>query len=239
MADTADTAEIDGLDPFALLDIESRRLERFFSQLGDKDWDKPTAAADWRVREVLAHLAGAELYNVACLEDDLATLFSAAAEAGVKDGAQFEDWMIAIRAKRSVGEILGEWRRYNAEVRRRLRGRGQAGTVQTAVGPYPVRLQALHLAMEAALHADDVGAPVEPDEEPGRLEWRARVTRWVLREEHEPSIEVQTVDGANEVRVDGQQARLSDAELVAAASARLPDDHPLPEELRGALRVFS
>ena len=49
---------------------------------------------------------------------------------------------------------------------------GRDAPLITAAGPYPAGLQAFHYSSEFATHADDVGAPVAPGEEPGRTAWR-------------------------------------------------------------------
>jgi uncharacterized protein (TIGR03083 family) len=62
------------LDPFDIFDTEASRLDRFFAGLGDEEWNRPSRCQGWSVRDVLAHLAGEELYNHACLDGDLGRL---------------------------------------------------------------------------------------------------------------------------------------------------------------------
>lgn len=232
-------AELQGLDPFALLDAESLRLERFFAGLDAGAWERPTRCEGWRVRDLLAHLAGGEEYNHACLAGDPQAFVAPLLEQGLQGLDEMNDWMVRQREDLPVAQVLDEWRAASAETRAGLRALGVDGTLETMVGPYPAGLQAFHLAMEAATHADDAGVPVAGDEEPDRTAWRARVVRWGLRHEHEPPVEVAAGDGVNRLELDGQTLSLSDAELVEAAVARLPGDHELPAAAREQLRTFA
>ncbi|MBA2529311.1 MAG: maleylpyruvate isomerase family mycothiol-dependent enzyme [Euzebyales bacterium] len=227
------------LDPFALLDAEAQRLDGFFAGLRGEGWERPTRCEGWRARDLLAHLAGSEVYNRACLDDRLDELFATARAAGSDRLDAFNAWMVRQRAGKPVDDVLAEWRESGASNRRRLRDLGRDGTLATSAGPYPAGAQAFHLAVEAATHADDLGAPVDGGERESRTGWLARVARWSLSHEREDGPRLRPVDGGVEVGTDGERARLSDAELVAAATARLPHDHPLSPALREALRAFA
>src|SRR5258708_39431581 len=72
----------DGIDPFNLLDTEQDRVGRFLASLDGAGWEAGTDCAGWRRREMVAHLAGGEVYNLACLDDRLADLFAEAGAAG-------------------------------------------------------------------------------------------------------------------------------------------------------------
>src|SRR5690606_16896163 len=74
------------LDPFAIFDAEAARLDAFFSGLDADGWGRPSRCRGWSVRDVLAHLAGEELYNHACLDDALEELFARPERAGVTGG---------------------------------------------------------------------------------------------------------------------------------------------------------
>jgi uncharacterized protein (TIGR03083 family) len=226
---------LDDLDPFDIFDAEATRLDRFFDALDEKDWDRPSRCAGWSVRDVLAHLAGEEAYNHACLDDELDELFGHLAKAGVGDFAEFNDWTVRARRDLPVARVLQEWRTENEETRRRMRALGRDATLATSVGPYPVGLQTFHYCSEFATHADDVGVPGA--DEPGRVGWRARVGLFALAERGSPA-EVEH-NGDYAVRVPGAQARLTPAEFVEATVARLPDDHPLDPRLRDALRCLA
>lgn len=176
------------------------------------------------MRDLLAHLAGNEVYNNACLDGELQSLSAKAATAGVSGINGFNEWMVTERAAKPVAEVLREWRDRSAETSARLRERGLDGELLTSVGPYPAGLQAFHLGSEAATHADDVDAPVEPMERAGRVAWRARFTRFAPKEK-DVSVALHSEAGRNRLRLGDQDAVLSDEEFVEAAVARLPDDH--------------
>lgn len=223
-----------GLNPFDILDTEFARLDAYFAGLGDAAWNRPSRCEGWAVRDVLAHLAGEELYNRACLDDDLDRLFALLDREGIKDLGTFNDWCIDSRRKRTVGYVLEEWREGNTDTRRRMRERGADATLTTMAGPYPVGLQAFHYASEYATHGDDVGVPVGPDEEEARADWRARVAVFVLGEQGSALV-ADPLPGGYRLTVDGMTAELSTADFVAASTRRLPDDHPLDAGFRRAL----
>ena len=66
-----DAAALAGLNSFGIFDVEADRLDQFFAGLDAAGWAQPSRCAGWSVQDVLAHLAGAELYNHACLNADL------------------------------------------------------------------------------------------------------------------------------------------------------------------------
>jgi uncharacterized protein (TIGR03083 family) len=222
------------LNPFDILDTEFARLDAYFSGLGDAAWNRPSRCEGWSVRDVLAHLAGQELYNRACLNDDLDALFALLDKEGIKDLGTFNDWCIDTRRKRPVEEVLTEWREGNGDTRRRMRELGAEATLTTMAGPYPVGLQAFHYASEYATHGDDVGVPVGPDEEEARADWRARVAIFVL-DEQGSALRTDPIPGGYRVETDDVIAELSTADFVAATTRRLPNDHPLDAGLRRAL----
>jgi uncharacterized protein (TIGR03083 family) len=228
----------EGLDPFDLLDTEQARLERFLAGLDITGWEVPTDCAGWRRREMVAHLAGNEVYNLACLDDRLSRLFAEAASAGVTDVDSFNAWQVRLREERAANEVLDEWRTAAAGVRRRLRERGRDGTIPTMVGPYPVGSQAFHLAFEAAIHGDDVEAPVGEQERPERGAWMARFCAWALAEEGRP-VEVTWQRGRVHVRStdDGSEAVLDDDALIAHFAGRRLDPS-LSASMATALRMY-
>jgi uncharacterized protein (TIGR03083 family) len=235
-----DDSELRDLDPFDLLDAEARRLDGFFASLSGDDWLRPTRCAGWRRRELLAHLAASEHYNRATIDGTVQELMQSMAAEGVTGLDGFNAHGVDQRRERSTEEVLEEWRTMCGENRRRLRELGWDGTLQTAgAGPYPAGRQALHLAQEFAVHADDMGVPVADGERRLRGAWQARFARFTLRE-YGKEVEVES-DGAgmNRIRGAGAEATLDDEGLVDACSARLDAAAPVPEELRALLRVFA
>lgn len=228
---------LEDLDPFDIFDAEADRLDRFFRGLDDDGWMRPSRCAGWTVRDVLAHLAGQEAYNHACLDDDLETLWARLEKEGVSGLDGFNDWTVRTRRGLPVGEVLDEWRTENGQTRRRMRELGRDATLTTMAGPYPVGLQTFHYCSEYATHGDDVGVPVEDGA--GRTRWRAVFGRFAL-EERDAQVQVeQDDDGDYVVRTAWAMGRLSPAEFVDATVGRLPDDHPLDRRLRDALRCLA
>ena len=229
-----DESELEGLNPFDLLDAESERVARHFGTTGE--WDRLSRCEGWTVRDMLSHLAGVEDYNRACLDGRAQTLMAELAEQGATDVASFNDWFVRRFGERPREDVLAEWEGANAAYRREMRGRGREGSVDTSIGPYPAWLQAFHLAMEYATHADDVGAPVDEGEREARTRWRARFARFAIAELGRP-VRMERAGGLNRVVAGDETAELTDEELVEASQARLPSDHPLSAGLREALKA--
>jgi len=228
--------ELPGYDPFAIFDAEAVRVDRFYGSLENDMWLRPSRCAGWSVRDVLAHLAGEEAYNHACLNDDLDRFFAWLRREGVAgDGfGEFNEWCVRTRRDLPVSEVLAEWRAANTQTRRRMRLLGQAGMLQTSAGPYPAGLQALHYSSELATHADDVGVPVSPAEEEARTRWRAAFGAFALRELDRP-VTVELTDRTVRIRYQGHNAELSGHDFVEATVCRLPGDAPVPAPLRAIL----
>lgn len=228
-----------GLDPFDLLDTEAARLDRYFAGLDAAAWQRPSRCDGWSVRDVLAHLAGEELYNHACLDDDMAGFAARLRREGIDGGFnEFNEWCVRVRRDLPVTEVLTEWREGSADTRHRMRDRGVDGTLTTSVGSYPAGLQAFHYASEYATHADDVAVPVATEERAGRDRWRAAVARFALAEQEAP-VAVTPVGDMYHVEVADVGAELPAADFVAASVGRLPADHPLDPRLRDALRCLA
>jgi uncharacterized protein (TIGR03083 family) len=230
-----DEAVLEGIDPYDVMDVEAARLDAYFSGLDAADWERPSACEGWTVKDLLAHLAGSEEYNHACLDDAIPALFERLGKLGAADMDSFNQVGVEERADRSPEEVLAEWREACARTRRDLRAR-DGGDLSTSVGPYPVRWQAFHLASELATHADDISVPVTPQEAEARTAWRRQFARFVLTE-MKPDVELRPSDAGTHVAAEGAQAVLSDDDLVAATNGRLGEDHPLLPSLRSALNV--
>jgi uncharacterized protein (TIGR03083 family) len=233
-----DDSELRDLDPFTLLDGEARRLEGFFASLSGDDWLRETRCAGWRRRELLAHLAASEEYNHATLDATVPALVERATAAGAQGLDAFNAWGVQEREDRTVEELLAEWRHACADTRHRLRDRGWDGTLATFVGPYPAGLQAFHLAMELAVHADDMGVPVANGERRLRGGWQVRFARFTVRE-YERAVEIVPDAEGNRISAGGVEVVIDDEGLVDACAARLPVEHPMPQQLRDLLRVFA
>jgi hypothetical protein len=84
------------------------------------------------------------------------------------------------------------------------------------------------------VHADDVGAPVEPGEAAGRVAWEAAFGRFAL-EELDKGLELDARDGTTHVAGNRIDVHLPDAMFVDAVAARLAPDAPLDAEQRALL----
>jgi uncharacterized protein (TIGR03083 family) len=226
------------IDPFDVFDQEATRLDRFFSSIGEADRDRPSRCDGWSVRDVLAHLAGEELYNHACLDDDVDGFGKLLRREDVSGFSEFNEWSVRQRRGVPYEEVLQEWRIKNGETRRRMRALGRDANLATSAGPYPVGSQTFHYDSEYATHADDVGAPVSAEEAAGRTEWRVRVGMFVLGEQG-AAARVTREDGRILVNLSGTEAELSPADFVTATVGRLPGEHPLDRRIRAALRCLA
>ena len=231
-----DLTPLEGLDPYDLLDAEAARIDAHLGSLPDEGWGRPSRCAGWSVRDVAAHLAATEGYHHACLDGRVRAFADEVAARGAVGLGAMNDLGISDRAGRSNAEILAEWRAANADTRRRLRRR-DGGDMDTSIGPYPVRLQAFHLAGELATHADDMGVPITEGEAEGRWGWRGRFSRFALSET-KPSVAVTVVDGAVSVRVGEVDHVLSIPAFVEAVAGRDNERHPVEPALREALSIM-
>ncbi len=82
-------------------------------------------------------------------------------------------------------EVLQEWEARQALVRRAWGKIGVNGTIDTSIGPYPLRLQVWHLAREYAIHADDIRVRMSESERRVQLRWRIAFGLFAAREEGE------------------------------------------------------
>lgn len=227
--------EMAGLNPFDLIDGEAERIDRFYSALTGGEWAAPTRCAGWDRRALLAHLVSVEEYTRAGLDNAVKDLLTRSGATGYED---FNEWGVRQRDGMSPDELLALWQRECARNRAELRERGAEATMDTSVGQYPVLRQTCYLASELAIHADDAGVPEQPEERASRLDWRTRFAREAIAESGR-DIAVTPVDGGELIQHDGAEYRVDDETFVAAASRRLPADHPLPPPVRDALVVLA
>jgi uncharacterized protein (TIGR03083 family) len=231
-----DDRELAGLDPFALLDTEAARLGAFLSGLGQSGWKRPSRCARWTVRDVLGHLAASEDYHRACLDGTVAAFLAGFAERGGTDLDSVNALGVADYADLPREQVLARWRAASADNRRRFRERGD-GVVDTSIGEYPCRWQAVHVAAELATHADDIGVPVTPGEHGQRTAWRARYSRFALAEA-KPQLEIRQA-GARTAVTDGPATvELDDDELIEAVMGRLDQASGFSAPLRALLSTM-
>lgn len=226
MADAPDERHLDGFDPYDALDAEAARIDTLLRAMaaGDLDdvWDRPSRCEGWTVRDVVAHLAATEEYHHACLDGQVQQFIADGLAAGYTSLDDFNQGGIDAWRDMPIAELVDEWAVADAETRRRLR-EGDGGDIDSTVGPYPLRWQAFHVAMELATHADDIALPVTPDEAADRLAWRAAFSRFALTEK-DPAATVEAADGGTHVVVGGFDAVVDDETLIAGVAGRLGDD---------------
>lgn len=230
-----DTSSLKPFDPLDIMDAECTRLVDFFASLTEDEWKRDTRCEGWTRREIVAHLAAGETYNRACLDDKVQALFEDAAKHGATDMNSFNDWTVKQRADRTADEVLLEWRGANDHTRTEFRKRGRDGTIATSVGPYPIELQAFHLASEYATHADDMDVPIPDADRARRLGWRLAFSKVALVEGEKP-VEVEAEDSNVAVVFEGNRTVLTAADFVEAVTARLKT---IPPELQDALRALA
>lgn len=232
-----DDRELEGLDPYELLDKEAARIDSFLSAIpdGDPRWDQPTACSAWNRRQLLGHLASTEEYHHACLGDTLADFIAKGVEAGATDVDSFNELGIEARSGMQPSDVLAEWRAQDADTRGRLRERG-SGDMTTMVGPYPARWQSFHIASELAIHADDLGVPDGGADVEDRLAWRAKISRFFLAES-KPDLELSATGGGTAVKGDGMDLTVDDQTFVNAVAGRLDDSSALGDDERLLLNI--
>ena len=226
--------ELRGLDPVGLMAVEAARIEAHVSTLPPDGWDQPSRCAGWSVRDVVAHLAASEDYHRACLDGRVAAFLGEVAARGATSVDDFNAIGIADLDGVSDADLLRRFVVEDARTRRGFAERGEA-EVDTSVGAYPARWQAFHLAGELATHADDLFVPELGDEADTRIAWRARFSRFSLRES-KPDLDVDVLDGATHVRGDGLDVVLADRDLVEVVAGRA--DERVPASTRAALSTM-
>jgi uncharacterized protein (TIGR03083 family) len=200
-------------DPFPAYDAEIRRLRSHLRGLLAAGWRAPSHCRGWSVKDVVSHLVTDEVYNQAGLDHTLDRLdYSGGLNAFNERGVR--SW----RGLSSPG-VLREWETRQQNVRRRWGRLGLGASIETSVGPYPLRLQAWHLAREYAIHADDIEVPVPARARPDRWRWRIQFGIWAAREEGEPE-DARLEDGTVRLRVRGEVHQLDPETYIAYMTNR-------------------
>jgi uncharacterized protein (TIGR03083 family) len=228
-----DDRDLDGLDPYDLMDTEAGRLDRHFAGLDEAAWSRPSRCDGWSVRDVLAHLVASEQYNAACLDGRVAEFLATLGARGATDLPSANELGIRDLDDRSTEQLIAEWRTANRRTRTGFRER-DGGDVDSSIGAYRARWQAFHLAFELAVHADDIGVPVTSAEADARLAWQTRFGRFALKELNK-DLEIEVGDGITRVRGDGLDLEVADPVFVAAVAARIGEDSPLDADARAVL----
>ncbi len=232
-----DDRDLQGVDPYGAMDQETERLYRFFTTIDRGAWSRPTRCAGWDVRDLLGHLRASEDYNQASLDGRVQDLLAQFGKRGATDLDSANALGIADYADVPTDELIEDWRRVQADTRQRLRAR-DGGMIDSTVGEYPARWQACHLAAELATHADDMAVPPSAGEEPARTQWRAAVSRFMIKEA-KPDVEVTSDGGTTRYRAGALSGTMTDADFVEVVMGRDPHDTSISPEVRGALSLMS
>ena len=192
--------------------------------------------AGWTVRDVVGHLAAGEDYHRACLDGTVAAFLAGFAERSGTDLDSVNALGVVGYAALSPEQVLARWRAASAANRRRFRERAD-GVVDTSVGEYPCRRQAVHVAAELATHADDIGVPITDDEQLERTAWRARYSRFALAEA-KPQLEIRRAGARTAVTGGPATVELDDSELVEAVMGPLDETSGFSAELRALLSMM-
>ena len=229
-----DDTELRDLDPYAAFDREAHHIEAAMKALPEDDWQKPSRAEGWSVRDVLAHLMATEEYHRACLDGTVKQLMARMGERGATDLASANEIGIRDQDGKSNQQLLDEWSGSNARTRAGFRERGD-GTVDSSIGDYPARWQTFHLAVELAVHAGDMHLPVTPEHAAERARWMPPFARFALKES-KPDVEVAAVgDGRTRVRKGDIEVEVDDHELVEGVASRLDESSRLNQSARDLL----
>ncbi|MEO3977504.1 maleylpyruvate isomerase family mycothiol-dependent enzyme [Streptomyces sp. CAU 1734] len=218
------------------LEAEAARLRAWLAEAGPAQWTGPTRCSEWNVHDVVAHLASGELYNQACLRDDIDSLGEWA------DDEEYNVGQVALRGKHTHAEVFAEWDERHRDVVSAWSGMDPGEPLVTSWGPYAVGLQAWHIASEYATHSDDIGVPVPPGAAAARLGWRFSFSRYAIEEcdigistEMLGEDELIVRDGRTELTMDREQ-------FVAGVSSRLSPESmtgdPLGQELIRRMKVL-
>lgn len=214
----ADVSALAALDPYDLQDAECTRLSVHFASLDAAGWAEPSGCEGWSVRDLLGHLVAVEEYFAACLSWGVGDLMQRYAATGAGSLDEFNAAGVAASKGIEPAELLATWHERNAANRAGFRA-ADGQDIDTSVGAYPARLQAFHVAFEYAIHAQDAGAHVAPDERGARQDWLAAVARFALTEV-KPDVEVVAGSGGFVVSEGTSSATLTRDDFVAGVSGR-------------------
>ena len=92
---------------------EQQSLDQFLQRVAIRDWDRPSAAAGWSIRDIVSHLATFEEYAYNALAEDGSR--QAEATQYESDEAFTESGIIPGRAMRAQ-DVIEWWRRARAKV---------------------------------------------------------------------------------------------------------------------------
>jgi uncharacterized protein (TIGR03084 family) len=167
------------MDQLAALAAEHEDLAALLGSLGRADWDRPSAAAGWTVRDQVAHLADTEEVAADTLTGGPRTF--AQAVSGYRTAEEFTAAGCRRGDGRSPAELAAWWAAASARTRGLLAGHDPADRVAWGFG-LPVPVFAAARLMEHWAHGLDIrDALGRPGPEPPRLRHVAALGLGTLR----------------------------------------------------------
>jgi uncharacterized protein (TIGR03084 family) len=143
---------------------EGADLDRIVTALRMADWDRPTPASGWRVREQIAHLAYVDEMTVLAVTDPDG--FAARRDADLADREAFLARQVSWARDLPPADLLARWRTARAEVRRALSAVDPRARIPWYGPPMSATSKATARLMETWAHgqevADTVGATRRP-----------------------------------------------------------------------------
>jgi uncharacterized protein (TIGR03084 family) len=133
------------------LAAEHHDLDRVVADLDVVDWDRPTPAVGWSVRDEISHLGFFDRTAVAAVTDPEA--FAAGTAALVKTGG---DPSVAPGRSMAAAELLAWWRTGREDLLRTLRGLDARQRIPWYGPPMAARSFATARLMETWAHGQDV-----------------------------------------------------------------------------------
>jgi uncharacterized protein (TIGR03083 family) len=257
---------IDGRADDQLLPVtrQRRRLEALLNDRSDDEWRSASRCEGWTVQDVVAHLAGVNVFWVASV---LAGLAGAPTKLlAAFDPARHPALLVEGTRSLSPREVLDQFVTSNDGFLGALATLDEAGwsaLAETPVGHVSIRLLAHHALWDSWVHERDIAIPLglapaeEPDEVESCLQYAAAIGPALRTLDSEalagefgvlasdPNVQF-TLEVGNSVAVRHQTPRAhtprlhgAAVELVEALSVREPLPADTPDEWRGLVNILA
>jgi uncharacterized protein (TIGR03083 family) len=170
-------------DQLVPLTRQRRRMEAMLAELTDREWESQSRCAAWRVRDVVAHVAGVNAFWHMSIVAGLAG--KPTRVLGGFDPATTPSLMVGQKSSLSHRMVLDEFVATNEAllgVVAELTDDGWSASAESPAGHVSVRLLAQHALWDSWIHERDVAVPlghttaVEPDELRSCLQYAAAVS---------------------------------------------------------------
>ena len=210
-----DTQDVDGLDPYDMMESETARLDAFFAGLDDAGFARPSRCGGLVSARHARSLHVERGLQPRLSRRDGERLPRAARRARRRPISRARTRSASATSTRSRTPSCSIGGGRAAPRTFATCGPATAATSTRSVGPYPARWQAFHLAFELAIHADDIDVPVATADEPTRTASLGRVARFLLKEA-KPDAKIESGVGTTRVQGPDVDIELPDAEFVPA-----------------------